>query len=131
LIYQTTGVKFASRLTAEMPPDMKAAFYGLCVAFAGEPALAVEVLQANLRLDPFQNATRLGYFGHAFYLLKRYDEAVPPLRESDAVSYSKAPHPHPPLSANLLLSFTMKSTSCWVPGTVGSPGYASCFFGFQ
>jgi hypothetical protein len=38
------------------------------------------------------------------------------LNVSDAASYSNAPHPHPPLSANLLLSFTMKSTSCCVPG---------------
>jgi len=37
---------------------------------------------------------------------------------------------HPPLSANLLLSFTMKSTSCWVPGTVAA-GNTSIFFGFQ
>ena len=63
-------------------PNFVDNLYGLCLAFAGEPARAVEVLQANLRLDPFQNATRLGYFGHAFYLLKRYDDAVPPLRES-------------------------------------------------
>ncbi len=56
--------------------------FGLGLVFAGQPARAVEVLQANLRLDPFQNATRLGYFGHALYMLKRYSEAVPPLRES-------------------------------------------------
>jgi tetratricopeptide (TPR) repeat protein len=31
-------------------------------------------------------------------------------------------HPHPPLFPNLALSFTMKSTSCSVPGTVAS-GY--------
>jgi adenylate cyclase len=55
--------------------------FGLALLFAGEPARAIEVLQANLRLDPFQNASRLGYFGHAFYMLKRYPEAVPPLRE--------------------------------------------------
>jgi hypothetical protein len=34
-----------------------------------------------------------------------------------------AAHPHPPLSANLVLSFTMKSTSCRVPGTVVSGKY--------
>src|ERR671924_676344 len=49
---------------------------------------------------------------------------------SDAASYLNAPHPHPPLSANLLLSFTMKSTSCRLAGTV-AVGSASSFFGFQ
>jgi hypothetical protein len=37
-------------------------------------------------------------------------------------------HAHPPLSANLLLSF--KSTSCWVPGTIAD-GKVSIFVGFQ
>ena len=32
---------------------------GLCLVFAGEPVRAIDVLQANLRLDPFQNASRL------------------------------------------------------------------------
>jgi len=54
---------------------------GLCLVFAGEPERAIDVLQANLRLDPFQNASRLGYMGLALYMLKRYPEAVPPLRE--------------------------------------------------
>jgi adenylate cyclase len=41
----------------------------------------MDILQANLRLDPFQNASRLGYFGHAHYMLNRYPDAIPPLRE--------------------------------------------------
>src|SRR5262249_45828982 len=44
-------------------------------------ARAIEVLEANLRLDPFQNPSRLGYMGHALYMLKRYGEALPPLRQ--------------------------------------------------
>ena len=48
----------------------------------------------------------------------------------DTASYLNAPHPHPPLSANLWLSFTMKSTSCSVPGTV-AVGNVSSFFGTQ
>lgn len=39
-------------------------------------------------------------------------------------------HPHPPLSASLLLSFTMKSTSCRLAGTV-AVGNVSIFFGFR
>src|SRR6266446_5922978 len=49
---------------------------------------------------------------------------------SDAASYLNAAHPHPPLSANRLLSFTMKSTSCRLSGTT-VVGNVSCFFGFQ
>src|SRR6185312_13877036 len=43
---------------------------------------------------------------------------VPGENAPDAASFLNTAHPHPPLSANLWLSFTMKSTSCWVPGTV-------------
>src|SRR5262245_12653340 len=43
---------------------------------------------------------------------------VPGVNFPEAASYLNAPHPHPPLSANRWLSFTMKSTSCSVPGTV-------------
>jgi hypothetical protein len=46
----------------------------------------------------------------------------PGLNVSDAASCSNAAHPHPSLSANLLLSFTMKSASCWTPGAFGGPG---------
>src|SRR3989442_15344157 len=49
---------------------------------------------------------------------------------SDAASYLNAAHPHPPLSANRLLSFTMKSTSCRLAGTP-VVGNVSCFLGFQ
>lgn len=62
-------------------PNFADSSFGLCLVFAGEPARAIDILQANLRLDPFQNASRLGYVGHALYMLKRYPEAVPPLRE--------------------------------------------------
>ena len=52
------------------------------------------------------------------------------VKVSDAALYLNAAHPHPPLSANLLLSFTMKSTSCRLAGTVAL-GNVSIFFGFQ
>jgi adenylate cyclase len=42
------------------------------------------VLEANVRLDPFQPAARLGYLGHAYYVLRQYAKAVPPLRECAA-----------------------------------------------
>ena len=62
-------------------PNFTDTGFGLCLMFAGEPGRAMDILEANLRLDPFQNASRLGYIGHAHYMLKRYPEAIPPLRE--------------------------------------------------
>jgi adenylate cyclase len=62
-------------------PNFTDTGFGLCLMFAGEPGRATDILEANLRLDPFQNASRLGYIGHAHYMLKRYPEAIPPLRE--------------------------------------------------
>src|SRR5690242_8908478 len=56
--------------------------------------------------------------------------AVAGVNRSDAASYSNAAQPQPPLSANRLLSFTMKSTSCRLAGTVVVVK-TSCFFGFQ
>jgi adenylate cyclase len=55
--------------------------FGLSLVFAGNPARGIEVLQSSIRLDPFQPFLRSGYIGHAYYMLRRYAEAVPPLRE--------------------------------------------------
>jgi adenylate cyclase len=62
-------------------PNCSDTGFGLCLMFAGEPKRAMDILQTNLRLEPFQNASRLGYIGHAHYMLGRYAEAIPPLRE--------------------------------------------------
>jgi adenylate cyclase len=50
------------------------------LAFAGEPARAIEVLRANIRLDPFHTFISFGFLGHAHYMLRRYDEAAQTLR---------------------------------------------------
>ena len=55
--------------------------FALTLVFAGQPATAINVLQANIRLDPFQRDTWLGFMANACYMLKRYQEAVPLLRE--------------------------------------------------
>jgi adenylate cyclase len=55
--------------------------FGLSLVFAGQPARAIKVLQAHLLLDPFENAGRLGYMGHAYYMCGRYAEAIAPLQE--------------------------------------------------
>jgi adenylate cyclase len=53
------------------------------LVFAGEPARAIEVLEANIRLDPFQRnvVPFSGLMGSANYTLRRYGEAVRLLRE--------------------------------------------------
>jgi adenylate cyclase len=54
--------------------------YAMALICAGEHARAVEVLELNMRLDPFQPWPFL-FMGLAHYMLKRYGEAVRWLRE--------------------------------------------------
>ena len=50
--------------------------------YSGEPAKALKMLEANIRLDPFQPLIfSSGLTGLANYMLKRYDEAPPSFRE--------------------------------------------------
>jgi adenylate cyclase len=55
--------------------------YARALIDAGEPARAIEVLEANMRLDPFQPIPAFGVMGAANYWLKRYGEAVRLFRE--------------------------------------------------
>ena len=55
-------------------------FAGVLV-YAGEPARAIEVAKAHIRLDPFYGPLALFWLGGAHYMLKRYSEALPPYRE--------------------------------------------------
>jgi adenylate cyclase len=57
--------------------------FALVLIYAGEPARAIEVLEANIRLDPFQSHVYAftSPTGFANYMLKRYGEAVRSLRE--------------------------------------------------
>jgi adenylate cyclase len=55
--------------------------YARALVNAGEPARAIEVLEANVRLDPFQPIPAFGLMGSANYSLKRYGEAVRLFRE--------------------------------------------------
>jgi adenylate cyclase len=49
--------------------------------FAGKPQAAVEVVQALMRLDPYYHPLASGWLGLAHYHLKRYSQALAPLRE--------------------------------------------------
>jgi adenylate cyclase len=52
------------------------------LVYAGAASRALDVVQAHLRLDPFHPPHVHAFRGHALYMLKRYAEAVAPLRES-------------------------------------------------
>jgi adenylate cyclase len=56
--------------------------YARALIYAGEPARAIEVLEANLRFDPFQPLIwSTSWLGFANYMLRRYGESVRLLRE--------------------------------------------------
>jgi adenylate cyclase len=51
--------------------------FAIALIYVGEPARAIEVLEANMRLDPFASPNySYGVMGMANYTLKHYDEAV-------------------------------------------------------
>jgi len=57
--------------------------FAAALAAAGEPARAIEVLEASIHLDPFASPIySYGIMGLANYMLKRYGEAARWLRES-------------------------------------------------
>src|SRR5215470_3630971 len=56
--------------------------YAHALMFASEPARAIEVAEANIRLDPFQPLMySTSWMGQANYMLERYADAVRLLRE--------------------------------------------------
>lgn len=55
--------------------------FALALILAGEPARTLEVVKANMRLDPFYTPQALLYMGMAHYMLKQYTQAIAPLRE--------------------------------------------------
>jgi adenylate cyclase len=56
--------------------------YAKALIYAGEPAKAIEVLEANLRFDPFQPLIwSTSWLGFANFMLRRHEEAVRQLRE--------------------------------------------------
>ncbi len=56
--------------------------FAIALIYVGEPARAIEVLEANMRLDPFASPNySYGVMGIANYTLKHYEEAVRCLRE--------------------------------------------------
>lgn len=58
------------------------------LVFAGEPERAVKVNELSMRLDPFYPPFAPACVGFGYYMLKRYADALPQLRES----ISRSPH---------------------------------------
>ena len=56
-------------------------WFGAALNCAGEPARATEVIEAQMRYDPFHAPAASGALGFARYMLKEYSQALPPLRE--------------------------------------------------
>jgi adenylate cyclase len=55
--------------------------YAQALMYAGESARAIEVVETNLRLDPFPWPHAFGYMGVSNYMLRRHGEAVHFCRE--------------------------------------------------
>ena len=55
--------------------------YAAVFVYTGSPSRTLEILQNHLRLDPFHPPQLHAIHGHALYMLKRYAEALAPLRE--------------------------------------------------
>jgi adenylate cyclase len=74
--------------------------FGMALTRAGQPASAVQAIEAHMRCDPYYSPVALGHLGFARYMLKEYSQALPSLREC----VSRAPdmrHGHVWLAANL------------------------------
>jgi adenylate cyclase len=56
--------------------------FAIALVFAGQHERAIEVTRACMRLDPFYPPTAPGWLGIAYFMLKRYSDALPPLLES-------------------------------------------------
>jgi hypothetical protein len=55
--------------------------FAVALISVGKPETAVEVLRAHMRLDPFYTPIASAWLGFAYYMLERYKEALPPLRQ--------------------------------------------------
>jgi adenylate cyclase len=55
--------------------------YAAPLIFSGDFLRAIAVLDAHIRIDPFYPPYTIVLLGLTYYMLKRYAEALPPLRE--------------------------------------------------
>jgi adenylate cyclase len=55
--------------------------FAAALLIGGQPTRALQSLESYMRLDPFYPPMMLAWLGFAHYMLQRYSEALPPLRE--------------------------------------------------
>ena len=75
----------------ELNPNFTDYRYSAVLMSAGQAERAIEVAKANLRADPFALPIARGYLGLAYVFLRRYAEAIPPLRDFVAQSPNHRP----------------------------------------
>src|SRR5262249_36058664 len=86
-------------------PNYSEPRFALTLLGAGEPTRAIEVINAHMRLDPFYLPFVPLWSGMAHYMLHKYAEALPLLRES----VSRAPN--------------LRSGHAWLAATYAQMGH--------
>jgi len=71
----------------QLNPNFTDYQFAFVLLVAGEPARAIQTLEAHMQLDPFYQPGAPGSLGFAYYLLGRYVDALPHLQEA-----SRAPN---------------------------------------
>src|SRR5262249_45864974 len=66
----------------QLNPNSTDYHFSFALLVAGEPAKAIQTLEAHMRLDPFYQARTPAMLGFAYYLLGRYLDALPHLHEA-------------------------------------------------
>jgi tetratricopeptide (TPR) repeat protein len=84
-ILGTTCIKGSNAIAHEralaLNPNRVSWRFATALVHAGQHERAIEVIRACMRLDPFYPPTAPGFLGFAYFMLKRYSEALPPLLE--------------------------------------------------
>ena len=66
----------------QLNPNFTDYHFAFVLLVAGEPAKAIQTLEAHMRLDPFYQPSAPGTLGFAYYLLGHYLDALPHLQEA-------------------------------------------------
>ena len=66
----------------QLNPNSTDYHFAFALLVAGEPAKAIQTLEAHMRLDPFYQPRTTAMLGFAYYLLGRYLDALPHLQEA-------------------------------------------------
>jgi adenylate cyclase len=67
-------------LAIVLNPNLNEFLFAITLVLAGEPARAIQTLEAHMRLDPFYLPFAPWWLGSAHYMVGRYADAVPPLQ---------------------------------------------------